>query len=240
MEGGLGWHPDRGELARKLKRAARRPGVPVADRGEAPGFSRADGCGCRWRARTRASARAPAVAPAAPATLAPMRPRAGASAPRGSGAAPGTPLHVLAAGRGWTAARAAPWRPSLVPAVCTVSGWTAPGGLREAAASTWRAVRGPGDGTCPERRAPPRCGPAGPGRALRAPLPSAVPAECLRRWAMGSGAQRRADSSLPGPRFPVKLEETHFAVAQAAEREETEGAASTLSLWPQAPRLGLS
>lgn len=217
MKGGLGWHPERGEVARKLKSAARRPAAGVPGGGP-QGGERAP------RARTDAAAGGGHGPESRPPLLLSLRLPQPPWHQCGRGLEPlrlgAYELHQVRPSTSWRPS-AGSWRRgarrgdplSSLPSALLPSNVQLRSGVehpRRAPGSCCfhveRAIQGPEVGwnlpgpTCaPEVRSP------GLGLGLRVPLPSIVPAECLRSWAMGSGAQRNVDSSLPGPRLPVKL-----------------------------------
>lgn len=147
VEGGLGWHPERGEVAGKLKRAARRPGAGV------PGPDRKGASGLLARGRMRLPVEGTDV------SLGPRSCcRSGCPSHPGTDAAAGWSLcasglmsftryvlprpGVRARGDGGEGRAVETLRGSchlhvLRPTCSSTPGWNTLDGLRDAAASTW-------------------------------------------------------------------------------------------------------
>lgn len=232
VKGGLGWHPECGEVAGKLKGAVRRRGARVSGGGPDPGGERAS---C---ARPDAAARGGRGPEARP----PRCGRPGCPSHSGTDAATGRSLctsglvsctrYVLPTSRrpsraADTAARGAQWPPSLVPAIDTslsnLQLDSRVGHSRRAlgaAASTWSGHSGARGGMEPGRA---HAFPRGAPRGTRASETLALhcPRGVSPEPAAGSGAPGKVDSSLSRPRFPVKVRETHLGVSPAAQGHGT-------------------
>lgn len=186
--GGLGWHPESREVARKLKGAARRRGARVPGGGPSRGGERASS------ARTDAAACGGHGRESRPPLLPPRRlPRPlwhrcsrGLEPPhlrayeldqvRPPRTHPRPGVRARGRGHGGGGAQ---WRPSLVPAVCALSVQLAAGlrvghSRRAPGSCCSHMERAAGDerwaGTGPDPRAPPECGPRGAGAGTSAPF----------------------------------------------------------------------
>lgn len=100
------------------------------------------------------------------------------------------------------------------------SGWDTLDGLQEAVAPTWSGQPGPRGGLAPgQTRELHRSAVRAAGAGTSAPFALYCPWRVSPELGGGVWSTRKSPFFSLGPRFPVKLRETHLLVSQPAERD---------------------